>query len=203
MSWTGPYLGLNIGGAWNNARFIDRGGPGGQFAFPVGSNDPFWAPSQAGFTFGGQAGYNWQSGNIVYGIEGDVNWVGNNASATLAGFGPILASTKLDWMATARGRLGYAFSKFLVYGTGGVAFAHFADAYGFVGNEFSNSVTRTGWTAGGGIEYMVSRNWTVRAEALFADFGSYDQTIFIFGGNYTSTFKHTVTTARAALNWKW
>jgi outer membrane immunogenic protein len=199
MSWAGPYMGLNFGVAWNNARFTDTQ----RFAFPVGANDPFWTPSQSGFTFGGQAGYNLQSGNFVYGIEADVNSVGSKGNASLAGFGTVLASTSFDWMATARGRLGYAFSQFLVYGTGGLAVARFSDAYGFVGNEFSNTVTRAGWTAGGGLEYMLSRNSTVRFEWLYSDFGSYDQTIFIFGGNYTSTFKHTVTTARAALNWKW
>jgi len=207
-NWAGPYAGLNIGAAWNHAEFSDIGDIGGNglFAF-FGQPEPFWSPRQAGFTFGGQAGYNWQTGNIVYGIEGDVNWVDSKSSATFPAQGQS-ASSKLDFMATGRGRLGVAFSQFLIYGTGGVALAHFSDAWGptpspFNGSTFSSDQTRVGWTAGGGLEYMLTHNWTVRVEGLYADFGTTNVTVPIFSGNYVSSFRHTVTTARAALNWKW
>jgi opacity protein-like surface antigen len=59
--------------------------------------------------------------------------------------------------------------------------------------DFSNDETRTGWVAGGGIEYMFNRNWTAKIEVLYADFGSSDVTIDAFGGTYTSRFQH----------WKW
>jgi len=151
MSWAGPYVGLNLGVARNQAKFSDLGNPGaGQnYAFPAGASDPFWSPSQAGFTVGGQAGYNWQTGNIVYGIEGDLNWVDGKADTAFAPpfvVPAVTATTNLDWMATVRGRLGVAFSQFLLYGTGGVAFAHFSDAYGFTfagGNAFNSNSTRT------------------------------------------------------------
>jgi outer membrane immunogenic protein len=206
-NWAGPYVGLNVGAAWNNAKFSDLLTPNGTFTFPVPGNDPFWSPHQAGFTFGGQAGYNWQTGNIVYGIEGDVNWVDSKASEVFVVRGQS-ASSKLDFMATGRGRLGVAFSQFLIYGTGGVAIAHFSDAWGptpspFNGSTFSSNQTRVGWTAGGGLEYMLTRNWTVRVEGLYSDFGTKDVTVPIFGGNYVSAFRHTVSTVRGALNWKW
>ena len=206
-SWAGPYVGLNIGAAWNNAKFSD-GDPITRFVFPLGANDPFWSSHQAGFTFGGQAGYNWQTGNIVYGVEGDLNWVGAKASATFAPV-PDAATSKLDWMATVRGRLGVTYSQFLLYGTGGVAFAHFSDAWGFIptgAQDFSSNSVRAGWTAGGGVEYMLSRNWSLGVEALYADFGSKTISVVNPGGQigtYTSSFRHSVTTARAALNWKW
>ena len=207
-SWAGPYVGLNLGAAWNKANFSDLGGLGGFYEFDPPANDPFWSSSKAGFTLGGQAGYNWQTGNIVYGVEGDLNWVSAKNSVALIGFTPVTASSTMDWMATVRGRLGVAFGQYLLYGTGGVAFARFSDAWGITAlgaSEFSSNSTRTGWTAGGGLEYMLTRNWTVRAEALYADFGSQSITAQPPGAvfPYTSQFKHTVTTARAALNWKW
>ena len=215
MSWTGPYIGINLGAAWNNAKFSDLGniGAGGlRYAFPVAVSDPFWSPDKARFTAGGQAGYNYQAGNFVLGIEGDVNWVNGKTSAT---FGPpvvsaaINATSDMNWMATLRGRVGLAFSQVLVYGTGGAAFARFADHWGFASlgaNEFAKSETRNGWVAGGGVEYMFARNWTAKVEGLFADFGSTDLTVLNPGGQtgpYTTRFQHKVTTVRAGLNWKW
>ena len=212
-NWSGPYIGLNLGAAWNNAKFSDLGGTVPAYAFFVpGTRDPFWSANQADFTIGGQAGYNFQAGNIVYGIEADLNWVDGKASAT---FSPplvgstVIATSKYDWMATIRGRLGLSFSQWLIYGTGGVAFARFSDAWGFAvlgANEFTNNETRTGWTAGGGVEYMFARNWTARVEGLFADFGSTNLTLINPGGQsgtYSTKFQHTVTTVRGALNWKW
>jgi opacity protein-like surface antigen len=82
-------------------------------------------------------------------------------------------------------------------------------AWGFASfgaREFSNDETRTGWVAGGGIEYMFNRNWTAKVEGLYADFGSTDLTVINPGGQsgpYTSRFQHTVATVRAGLNWKW
>jgi outer membrane immunogenic protein len=205
-NWAGPYVGLNVGAAWNDAKFSDLLGPGGFFAFAPPNNDPFWSSHQAGFTFGGQAGYNWQSGNIVYGVEGDLNWVDSKASTNFLPLHSVAATSNLDWMATGRGRLGVAYSQFLIYGTGGVAFAHFKDVWGFIptgAQDFSSSSVRVGWTAGGGVEYMLSRNWSLGVEALYADFASTTVNGQAFGGTYTSGFKHSVTTARGALNWKW
>ena len=215
MSWTGPYIGLNLGAAWNRAEFSDLGNStagGIRYEFPRSISDPFWSPDSARFTLGAQAGYNYQLGNFVLGIEGDVNWVDGKTSTTF--LPPIVgvavnATSDLKWMATIRGRVGLAFSQVLVYGTGGVAFAHFSDNWGLAdlgANEFSNSETQTGWVAGGGVEYMFARNWTAKVEGLYADFGSTDLTVINPGGQsgpYTSRFQHTVATVRAGLNWKW
>ena len=207
ISWAGPYAGLNIGAAWNNAKFSDLGNGGVLFAFPPGANDPFWSPHKAGITLGGQAGYNWQVGSYVYGVEGDLNWIDGKASATFAPGPVIVATSNLDWMGTIRGRLGVVYSQILFYGTGGVAFAHFSDAWGFAsagGNTFAINTTRVGWVAGGGLEYMIAPHWTARVEGLYADFGTASASTFVPGiGTYASSFRHTVTTARAALNWKW
>lgn len=207
LSWTGPYIGLNLGAAWNNTEFSELSTP--RYAFSSSILNPFWSPDDASFTVGGQIGYNFQAGNFVFGVEGDVNWVNGQTSASFAPpvtFGFVNATSEFDWMATIRGRAGVAFSQVLIYGTGGVAFARFSDAWGYTSfgaREFANDETRTGWVAGGGIEYMFNRNWTVKVEALYADFGSTDVTISALGATYTSRFQHTVTTARAGLNWKW
>src|SRR5947207_335036 len=70
-SWAGPYIGINAGVAWNRTKFEELGDsstpPESDFFRPGSS---FWSPNKAGFTIGGQVGYNWQSGNIVYGLEG-------------------------------------------------------------------------------------------------------------------------------------
>ena len=217
MSWTGPYIGINLGAAWNNAKFSDLGVPGTNppllYGTDRGANDPFWSPNEAGFAGGGQVGYNYQTGNFVFGVEGDFSGIANKASVIftppLSGL-PISATSDLEWMATVRGRLGLAFGQVLVYGTGGVAFARFSDAWGRTfagGRDFAKDETRSGWVAGGGLEYMLSRNWTVRVEGLYADFGSDTFSVVNPPGNssgtYSTKFQHTVTTARAGLNWKW
>jgi outer membrane immunogenic protein len=207
-SWAGPYVGVNLGAAWNHAGFEDLGdntSPPIQNRFPPGT---FWSPSEAGFTIGGQLGYNWQAGNIVYGLEGDLNWVNAKTSATLQGFGPVIATTELDWFATVRGRIGVAFSPTLVYVTGGLALGHFKDAWGSVFRpfpEYSSDETRAGWTVGGGIEHMLTPNWTAKIEGLYADFGD---AIAIGNtpaniGSYRSRFTHSVAIIRGGLNWKW
>lgn len=214
-SWAGPYVGVNLGATWNHADFSDIGNisAGGlRYVFPPSAADPFWSPDKARFSIGGQAGYNFQTGNFVYGVEGDLNWVDGKISETFGRpliFVPVNATSDLHWMATIRGRLGLAFSQVLIYGTGGAAFARFSDSWGLVSlgaQEFSNSETRTTWTAGGGVEYMFARNWTAKIEALYADFGSTDVTVLNPGGQagpYTSRFQHKVSTVRGGLNWKW
>lgn len=209
-SWAGPYLGLNLGAAWNHAEFNDIGNSCCHFAFAPSAAQPFWTTDKAGFTLGGQAGYNLQAGNFVYGIEGDLNWIDANASAAFVPFPNVSATTKLEWMASIRGRVGLAFGPALFYGTGGIAWAHFSDAWGGAntgGNTFSNTDTRTAGIFGGGIEYMFAPNWIARVEALHANFGT--TTISVInpagagGGAYLSSFEHKVTTARAALSFKW
>lgn len=213
VSWAGPYVGLNLGVAWNHAAFSDDIGPSGtRLVFPAAMADPFWSPTTAGFTIGGQAGYNWQTGNVVYGIEGDLNWVDSRTSAIInANTIPEAASTKLDWMSTLRGRVGWEFSHVLLYGTGGLAVAHFSDAWGYApggGHDFTTNNVRVGWTGGGGLEYMLASHWTVRIEGLYADFGSKELTVVnpnssFLSGTYSSSFRHSVSTVRGGLNWMW
>jgi outer membrane immunogenic protein len=208
-NWTGLYIGVNGGAAWNRADFDDLGdGAGNANISPAGTR--FWSPNAAGGTIGGQIGYNFQSGNIVYGLEADLNWVDGSTSAIIGKptFSTVAASTELSWFGTVRGRLGVTFSPTLIYVTGGAAAAHFKDVWSptFANiTEFSSDVTRTGWTVGGGIEHMMTRNWTIKVEGLYADFGNWTVNSPLLGqvGPYRSRFTHSVAVARGGLNWKW
>jgi outer membrane immunogenic protein len=200
MSWAGPYIGLNAGAAWRSSSFSNPD------AFGTIIADPIWSDRTTSFIGGGQIGYNWQSGNLVYGFEGDIDGVSGNSSAATSG--GTQSSSKLDWMSTIRGRAGVTVSpQFLAYLTGGAAFAHFSDAWGFAptGNDFTSNGMRAGWTGGGGLEYMFDPHWTVRVEGLYTDFGSKEvtNTTTFVGSQYRSNFQHTVALARAALNWRW
>lgn len=206
MTWAGPYVGINLGAARHKAEFWDLGSEFGPYAFFVDSK--FWTPTKTGFTIGGQAGYNWQAGNFVYGLEGDLNWIDGKTTQNFNVAAPLLATSKLEWMSTLRGRVGWAFSPVLVYATGGFAAAHISNSFAFTDPLFhraagpSTNKTRTGWTAGGGIEYMFAPNWTARVEGLYADFGSVND-VFTSGGHYQSRFTDKVAIIRGGLNWKW
>lgn len=210
-SWAGPYIGIHLGALWNDFKLTELGDNGGNlYAFPLGTE---YGPSaSARFSGGGQIGYNFQSGSVVYGLEADLSWGGGKRSTTILTqfVGPAIQpiSTSVDWMGTVRGRLGVTLSPTLLYVTGGLAVAHFNDtlgnAYGFSPADFSSSKTRAGWTAGGGIEHMFTRNWSGKIEALYADFGDWVVSSPAgISGSYRTRFAHEVVTVRGGLNWKW
>ncbi len=142
-SWAGPYLGGNIGYGWGDT-----------------SNNP---TRPSGFNGGLQAGYNWQSGSWVYGIEAD---------AQLGGADDTFAPWKFSnpWYGTVRGRVGYAVNNVLFYGTGGLAFGELkGETFGL-----SEDHTTLGWTVGLGAEFAVNQNWSVKAEYLYVDLAQHN-----------------------------
>lgn len=216
-SWTGFYVGGNVGGAWGHV--TNNWLPGG--AFTAGSAagleaaaDPSFHPSS--FIGGGQLGYNYQTGSIVSGFEADISGLNLNSSrtASLTGVpnfaaGAFLTETaKNDFLATVRGRLGYAANNWLLYGTGGLAVgqAKYTDFLNFnsIGaTQFAeSSKTRTGWTLGGGVEYALAGNWSMKTEYLYIDLGK-STAVSIFPG-FTITHEHGLTEqiVRIALNYK-
>ena len=137
---------------------------------------------------GAHLGYNYQINQFVLGLEGDVDGSSLSKTVNFAPFSnyyqdyiPTTVHSNLGVQGSIRGRLGYAFDRVLVYATGGVAFGGFntsiSTAYAnalfypaFFGRDsFSN--TRVGWTVGGGLEYAVTNNWSIRAEYRYTDFG--------------------------------
>jgi opacity protein-like surface antigen len=118
---------------------------------------------------GGTLGYNVQTGGVVFGFEADAVWSAMKGSSTVncaAG-----CETRNNWLGTVRGRIGYAFDRFLPYVTGGMAAGDIkATTPGLAGA----TSTRIGWTAGGGIEYAFVNKWSVKTEYLYADLGKFD-----------------------------
>jgi outer membrane immunogenic protein len=156
-AWTGIYLGLNGGYSFGASDWSDSVTGTSSGTFPV-----------TGFVFGGTAGANYQIGALVFGVEGDVAWsdvhgAGTFTAAALCAGGCL---TSNSWLATVRGRLGYAFGSVLVYGTGGMAFG---DVRANFSNDPISAATETGWTAGAGIEFAFAPNWTGKVEYLFVD----------------------------------
>jgi iron complex outermembrane recepter protein len=159
FSWTGVYLGLNGGysfGASDWTRTV-LGDSSGNFA-------------TSGFLFGGTVGANYQIGAFVFGVEGDGDWADASGFGTFttASFCAGACLTSDSWLATARGRAGYALDRLLVYGTGGAAFG---DVRANFSNDPVNSTAEVGWTVGAGVEVAVAANWTAKAEYLFVDLG--------------------------------
>ena len=172
--WAGFYAGVNGGYGWsadteNVVLFTST-----HFTLPgKGSN------AEGGFG-GGQAGYNWQKGAFVFGVEADIQGAGlkDSFSDQPDGFGDLInADRNIDYFGTVRARLGYAFDRVLVYGTGGFAYGG-VDNRIFIFNpgasaDLNKSTTETGFAVGGGIEYAFWRGWSLKAEYQFVDLGSY------------------------------
>jgi len=151
-NWTGFYLGINGGGGWGRSQWdgIDK--------FDV-----------SGGLIGGTIGYNWQWGQAVVGVEGDIDWSGiRGTTTTLCGLG---CETRNHWLSTVRGRIGYAFDRFLPYLTAGLAVGDIAAT---VPGLPGGSITTAGWTVGGGLEFGIVSNVSVKAEYLFVDLGNFN-----------------------------
>jgi outer membrane immunogenic protein len=171
FSWTGIYVGINGGYGFGDSNWTAPAGITGLggLCFTAGCSTGNFNTS--GWLAGGTLGANYQWGQIVLGVEGDGDWT--NLNGTYSGVGVACGlgcTTQSDWLATVRGRVGYAFDRFLVYGTAGGAFGNLQA--GYVPTGTSASSTQTGWTAGGGIEYAFLPNWTAKVEYLYVDLGS-------------------------------
>ena len=164
--WTGFYIGGHIGYGWADKSWQDLVGFGNV------------SHKADGFLGGGQVGFNYQTGMFVFGVEGDFSWADIKGGSTI---GPVIGlplganfDTTVDFTSTLTGRLGLAFDRWLVYGKGGVAWAH--DKYSTNFYTFPGTVelseTRIGWTAGAGIEYAFAPNWSGKIEYNFMDFGT-------------------------------
>lgn len=195
-TWEGFYIGVEGGGAWGHATQSDPTFDSGRF-------------NVSGGFVGGTLGYNWQFNNVVLGIEGDGSWADINGSTSGAasgcGGGGGTCSAKLDAFGTVRGRLGYAFGNVLPYVTGGLAIGdiHGAESGG-LGTAFgSGSSTVTGWTVGGGIEWMVVPHWSVKAEYLYTDFGNHTvfTDTFLPAGSASESDKFNANIFRAGVNY--
>jgi outer membrane immunogenic protein len=171
FSWTGPYVGLNLGGSWidrNNNNWNNWGWGGGWNGWNNNNG------SNGGVSGGLQLGYNYQlSPMFVVGLETDFQGTsigsGNNNN-WWGGWGGI-ARERVPWFGTVRGRLGIALldSRLLIYGTGGFAYGEVNHGLGWSWWGNNNNNTRTGWTAGGGVEWAFLPNWSAKIEYLYTE----------------------------------
>jgi outer membrane immunogenic protein len=197
--WGGFYVGIHGGYGWGDTSF---------------DNAPFPNPSPKGGVFGGQAGYNWQYGSIIAGVEGDFSGADIAGSSTFTtttpekvitgytcGGIPITktvnvptnhaASFKIDELASARGRLGYTvLPSLLAYGTAGLGWSHSS----LTVDGASSSADKFGVVGGAGLEYKVWGNFIARAEYLHYDFGK-----ATYGTGFTG--KSAVDVARGGLSY--
>ncbi|HXZ17191.1 MAG TPA: TonB-dependent receptor, partial [Roseiarcus sp.] len=206
--WDGLYAGVNAGvgfGGDNNIYYSNTplgpaADPGAAFLGPGNFGN-----SNASFVGGGQIGYNFQfAPRAIVGFETDFQGVAGGSGATsivdvkpsaaVPGnfvLGTLTASQKLDYIGTARARLGYLFRpSLLLYGTGGLAYGHATvdassqilnvdpngNIVGLGGGASRLAATRAGWTAGAGVEWMFLPKWSVKAEYLYYDLGAYSLT---------------------------
>jgi outer membrane immunogenic protein len=227
FSWTGWYLGVNLGGSFGRA--------GDTVSFGAAPT-VFSSTSQRldGVIGGGQIGYNWQANNWLFGLEADIQGSGERGSSTrtagVAGFcgviavfpctdtGTLVDQEKLPWFGTVRGRLGVLASPtWLFYVTGGLAYGEIKSSEtltttgapflggGLPAGTFASSfnTTRAGWTLGGGVEGVITGNWTAKLEYLYMDYGKINRT-FVGIAPFSPIFLSTHVTdnvVRAGLNY--
>ena len=192
-SWTGCYVGGNVGGAWgrSDVTYTQTGAypPLAEPADVVFANN-LGSPRlrNSGFTIGGQTGCNYQMSSLVIGLETDLNWVGVKNNYFAAGTIPVggggvssTVSVESNYLFTLRPRAGIAVDRALFYVTGGLAvgnekfsqsFSHFFVNTPTSSESGSISKSKVGWTVGGGIEYAVTNNWSAKIEYLHVDLGS-------------------------------
>jgi outer membrane immunogenic protein len=195
-NWTGFYIGAN--GGWGQADNC--------WTSLVLVSDGCHKPT--GGLAGGQLGFNWQLGGLVLGIELAGDWTSLKKS-NLAPAGTFTDRSTIDAISSVTGRLGYAMDAVMLYGKGGGAFVNDKferlDAAGAVVLS-SASGTRTGWTAGAGIEWGFASNWSLGFEYDHYDFGSKNVTftsvLVLPNSGFTDHIKQTVDTATVRLNWR-
>jgi outer membrane immunogenic protein len=224
-NWTGFYAGVNAGYGWGNTNtdisFLPSAVAFGEAPFTINS-------SPSGFIGGIQAGYNYQFGKWVLGIEADISGAsitgsgGNNAllrfpSGAINPGAFSTVSQKMDWFGTVRPRLGVTpIDRVLVYATGGLAYGHVSystltqfPATPPIQYQGTDSTTRVGWTVGGGLEWALMGNWSVKAEYLYYNLGtdtiiapSQFPALTALGFVVQNTFETKGSIARAGLNYK-
>ncbi|MGJ0395802.1 MAG: outer membrane protein [Methylocystis sp.] len=186
LTWTGLYVGLNLGGGWLD-QYSQR-----HWLAPLST-----APNNGGVVGGAQFGYNYQLTPLfVAGLETDFQ--GSSVGAADQPFG---ASRNVGWFGTVRGRAGASLlnSQLLLYGTGGFAYGDLSLNYGWLGSQRR---TGAGWTAGGGLEYAFLPNWSAKVEYLYSNIGA------DYGPNFVTPFvvetqqRVHLNTVRAGVNYR-
>ncbi|WGJ14146.1 outer membrane beta-barrel protein [Methylocapsa sp. D3K7] len=234
FTWTGIYIGGYGGGEITHTSYNTLvGAPLSPFSHltPVDIAGVDAAGSQTlsrgGFTMGGELGYNWQIGWLVLGVETDIGGVTGSTHSNSLGlingtnsrpgvFFPFALTQRADngLYGTTRGRLGVAFDRVLVYGTGGVAYTSGHSIFTYTDGLFpaggtSTTANKVGYVVGGGIEYALNNNVSVKGEFLYTQYGKVTTSGLIvnsfnpaFTNTYVSSARVQEYTARVGINYR-
>ena len=180
-NWTGFYVGLNAGYGFGKSNW----------------DVPTVSPSPKGILGGLTLGYNYQTGIWLWGIEGDADYSGMKGSVTCTA-GGATCETKDTWLATARGRIGYAgWNNWLPYLTGGLAAGDIKATNSATGSATKN---KFGYALGAGVEYALYSNWSVKLEYLYVDLGKMDCGVSC--GAATDNVSFNANLVRAGVNYR-
>jgi len=185
FTWTGFYVGVSGGYGWGRSNWTNT-----VTAVSTGDFDI------NGALVSGTVGYNLQTGTFVWGLEGDFggSWIKGTDTAT-CGLGG--CETRNSWLGTGRGRIGYAWNRWLPFVTGGAAFGDIKMSGPLGGSETKSKV---GWTAGGGVEYAFSGPWSAKVEYLYVDLGTAGCGAVNCGADFDVKFKTNL--VRAGVNYR-
>jgi outer membrane immunogenic protein len=171
--WAGAYFGLQGGYVWGKDTTHEY------FTATGASTGLEWTYDVKSAVGGAHAGYNFQFGNVVLGIEADLELAHLRGGFSDQPVPPLnpggTGTTEIDWQGSLRGRVGYSFDRVMIYGTAGLAFARIEHVYTNLTTLVSESTARvrTGWTAGVGLEYSITPSMTTRIEYRYSDYGNY------------------------------
>jgi outer membrane immunogenic protein len=227
--WTGFYVGGNIGGVWErNSGTTDFVELSPSF---TADNRQAKALRNSAAIGGIHAGYNWQMSRWVFGVEADFDWIKSKTgfcrqTSVLAlscgdnGAGFLTLNEKTEWLGSVRGRLGYAWDRVMIYGTGGAAWGKIDTSINanclvtgcgqsvlLVNTTANFSDTKVGWVVGAGVESMLSENWILRVEYLHYDLGGVVDTLNLRADPLAPqdapwSRSHRYDTVRAGLSYK-
>ncbi|AMS43167.1 MULTISPECIES: outer membrane protein [Aminobacter] len=201
--WTGGYAGVHLGYGGDRTTVTELD----DYSFSAFGDTQFKFNSN-GFLGGVHAGYNWQSGQLVYGVEFD--FTGANIDKTVANSMMPMSnesfSTKIDWFSTARVRLGYSIDRFLPFVTGGAALGHIRSSYDDNDPSQNNHAVADevvgGWTIGAGAQYALTDNWSVRAEYLFVDLNDSQGSLLDGNDRYRYDFDNNIHAVRLGASYR-
>lgn len=187
FSWTGYYLGGNLGYSWGNTSSVNLPSVGNGAGFDGGATSIGFDPD--GWLGGIAAGHNWHTDAFVFGLEADLGYLGADEGKRTA---TAFANADYGWYGALTARAGYAQDRFLFFAKGGLAFADIENTAGAVSGGVNdatdytkNREVHTGWALGGGAEYAFNPNMSMKIEYLYMDFG--DERSTNTDGDY---FKH-------------
>jgi opacity protein-like surface antigen len=187
-NWTGFYAGANFGGLWTDSTLTNAN---------TGISHKLGG---AGFLGGLQAGYNYQFGNIVLGVEGEFDWASHDPGLALniPMIGVSRFSHEVNWVSTVAARFGFGFDRWLTYGKAGAGWFNSSSSVAIPGvANWQSTDTQSGWLLGGGIEYAFASSWTAKLEYSYLKLG--DETL---AGTMPLSVSRDVQFIKAGLNYR-